>query len=458
MYMLPVEKVIGLSGRDLRITPDFSGEELQERRARLASAVGPDAHVLLPSAPPVPEDRVVEDANFYYFSGLTRCHAFVLIEGGTGRSTLFLPSRDTMDGEPSSRLGFEDADLLCSRLLFDAVCDLAQLGEALTAVRCTYMPHAEVEGGGATKFGANTCANTRAADEWDQVQPRHKRLIQLLQERYPAMTIEDACPLINPMRTIKSPAEIAVMRQAGQLSARVMIESMKATRPGLCENRLQAIAEYIFRAEGHCGSGYGVIVAGGTRTMDGHYHFNNALLGEDEIVLMDCGPDLRHYSSDIARLWPVNGVFSPWHRRMYGFIVAYHKTLLALVRPGVCAPDIYAEAARRMRKLCEGENAPFADMRPRLEQMIEAGVRYLNHGVGLSVHDAMDRNWKTEPLREGFVCALDPMIWCRDVDQYIRVEDTIVVTADGCERLTGDAPFEIDEIEAVMKQPSAFPL
>jgi len=68
----------------------------------------------------------------------------------------------------------------------------------------------------------------------------------------------------------------------------------------------------------------------------------------------------------------------------------------------------------------------------------------------LSVHDAMNREWKTQPLREGFVCALDPMVWCKPEHQYIRVEDTIVVTADGCERLTGDAPFEIDQIEALM--------
>ena len=63
------------------------------------------------------------------------------------------------------------------------------------------------------------------------------------------------------------------------------------------------------------------LVADGLRERAGISVEAPEALREDEIVLFDCGPDLRHYSSDIARLWPVNGVFSPWHRRVYGFIV-----------------------------------------------------------------------------------------------------------------------------------------
>ncbi len=166
---------------------------------------------------------------------------------------------------------------------------------------------------------------------------------------------------------------------------------------------------------------------------------------------------VRRRPSDIARLWPVNGVFGDWHRQTYGFIVEYHKVLLSLVRPGALADDIYAEAARRMAELCKQPASPFADMLPMLDQMVEKGVRYLNHAVGLSVHDAVGP-WQKEPLREGFVCVVDPMVWCKPQHEYIRVEDTIVITADGCERLTGAAPIEISEIEALMQQPSSFTL
>lgn len=454
--MQPAGRITDISGRDLLFSRDFTAGEFESRRRQIAQAIGAGACLLVPSAPPVPGDVPVQDAVFYYFCGLETCHAYLLVEGGSGRSTVFLPSRDAMEGLPEDKLGFEDADLIKQRLSVAAVVSSAELATALGGAKVIFTPHAEVEGGGATRFGANGCANRRENEPWDQAEPRHKRFIRLLRERHPGVGVEDACPLVNRMRTIKSPAEIAVLRQAGALAAAAVTEGMKATRPGMNENRLQAIAEYVLRDRGHCGLGYGVIAAGGKRTWNGHYHFNNATLREDEIVLMDCGPDLRHYSSDMARMWPANGVFGAWHRRVYGFIVEYHKALLSLVRPGILPADVYAEAAARMARLCSDRSAPYADMKPVFDGMVAAGVRYLNHGVGLSVHDAIDGAWRNEPLREGFVCALDPMAWCEPQHEYIRVEDTIVVTADGCERLTGGTPFEIDEVEALMRTGSRF--
>ena len=439
------------SGRDVLFTPDFTPNELSQRRHTIAATVGAGAHLLIASAPPVPHDERVQDANFYYFTGLGTCHTFLLVDGGSGRSRLFLPSRDTMDGEPGNRLGFEDADLIRERVGVDEVAATTELAAALAGVNTLFVPQAEVEGGGATRFVANACAKRRAEHEWDQAEPSHQRLIRLLRERFPGLAIQDACPLISAMRTIKSRAEIAVLRQAGALAAAAVTEAMKVCRPGTVENRLQAVAEYVFRDCGHCRAGYGIIVAGGPRTWDGHYHDNNATLGDDQIVLMDCGPDLRHYTSDIARIWPVNGVFDPWHRRVYGFIVEYHKTLLGLIRPGALPADIYREADRRMATLCADADAPYHDLKPLFERMVKRGVRYINHAVGLSVHDAVGP-WRDEPLREGFVGVVDPMVWCDPPREYIRVEDTIVVTADGCERLTGAAPVEIADIEALLRQ------
>jgi Xaa-Pro aminopeptidase len=438
------------SGRDLLFTPDFTASELKGRRQRIADAIGADARLLIAGAPPTPTDHPYQDASFYYFTGLETCGAYLLVDGGTGRSRLFLPSRDTMDGEPHNRLGFEDAALIRDRLDMDEVASTDALTAALSGSRVVYLPQGEVEGGGATLFRANINAKRCAEEAWDQAEPRHQRLMRLLKQRIPGVEVRDALPLIREMRTIKSPAEIAVLRQAGALAANAVVEAMKATRPGITENHLQAVGEFVYRDRGHCGPAYGWIVAGGNRTWDGHYHFNNATLHDSHIVLMDCGPDLRHYTSDIARIWPVNGTFDAWHRRVYGFIVEYHKALLSLVRPGVLPGDVYREADRRMASLCNEPDSSYHDMRPLFQQMVARGVGYLNHGVGLSVHDAIGQ-WKDVPLREGFVCVCDPMVWCEPQREYLRVEDTIVVTADGCERLTGAAPIEIAEIEALLR-------
>lgn len=438
-----------LSGIDMLFTRDFTAAELAARRRTIAGKIGGRAHLLIASAPPMPGDNPVQDANFYYFSGLETCHSYLLVDGRDGRASLFLPSRDTMAGEPEDKLGFEDAELIRKRLQVEEVLPTSALTAALAKVGVLYVPHTEMEAAGVSRFGANGCARRRQEEEWDQEEPRNKRLLRLVKERFPAIEIADALPLIAEMRTIKSPAEIEVLRQAGLLSANVMIESMKVTRPGITENRLEAIAGYVFREQGHCGPGYGVIAASGRNIWNGHYHRNNATLRDGDVVLMDCGPDLRHYSSDIARIWPVSGTYGDWHRRVYGMIEEYHKVLLSLIRPGVMAADIYAEAARRMTALCRVPGSPYASVTPLVDQMIARGVRYLNHAVGLSVHDTC-ASWQEQPLRPGFVCVVDPMVWCEPEHQYIRVEDTIVITTDGCERLTGAAPFEIKAIEALM--------
>lgn len=440
-----------LEGRDLLFTQDFSTDELAQRRQRIAETIGHGSHFLIASAPPVRHNYQYQDATFYYFTGLEIPRCFVLIEGGTGRTQLFADSRSKMHGEEFNCLGFEDADLIKQRLKFDEVQSTEEMTASLQGVKTMYVMHSEPEGGGGDFFASLGNARERSEDPWDQYEPRHLRLIRLLKDRIPGVEIEDASMLVREMRSLKSPAEIDLMRKAGQLAGDACVEAMKASYAGVNENELRAIGDYVYRLRGGCRNSYGWIVAGGKRTWDGHYGLNNREIHDGEVVLMDCGPALRNYTSDIARLWPVNGTFGPWHRRIYGFIVEYHKALLAEIKPGVLPTDVYERAAKTMAGICTEPEHPYYDMKAIFEQMVERGVGYLNHGVGLSVHDPMGR-WKDVPLREGFVVVCDPMVWCEPQREYIRVEDTLVVTKDGYEILTSTAPFEIEDIEALMRQ------
>ncbi len=439
-----------VSGQDRLFSRDVTSAELQGRRRKLAEQIGSDASVLIPAAPAQAGHRACQDATFHYFAGLDVLQSFLLIRGGDGHSTIFLPSRDEVEGEPADRLGFEEADRIRTRLAFEDARPLDQMGDALSGIGRLLLPFAEPEGGGVSRFQAGACARKREESDWDAVEPRHKALIRTLNARFPGMTIEDVGDVIGRMRRIKSPAEIEVLRQAGHLSALVMIESMKATRPGLCESHLEAIAKYIYSAYGNCDLGYGVIAASGRRIVNGHYHFNNATMQDGEVVLMDCGPDLRHYSSDIARIWPVSGTYSAWHRQIYGFIVEYHKALIGLVKPGIFAQDAYAEARAVMRRDVVPRFFPTGDVPEPIGRMLGGGGPY-NHCVGLSVHDFVGK-WRDEVIEEGMVFVVDPMAMFQERQQYIRVEDTIVVTRDGCEVLTGAAPIELDEVEALMKE------
>ena len=154
----------------------------------------------------------------------------------------------------------------------------------------------------------------------------------------------------------------------------------------------------------------------------------------------------HHGTSDIGRMWPVNGRYSDLQRELYGFIVKYHKVLLDVIRPGVHPDRIAAESAERMTAVVNETawSKPIyeASARRSLEKM------HLTHPVGMAVHDV--GHYKDEPLRPGLLITLDPMMWVPEERRYIRVEDTLLITDDGFENLTADAPLDLDDVEAIV--------
>ena len=96
------------------------------------------------------------------------------------------------------------------------------------------------------------------------------------------------------------------------------------------------------------------IIAGGPNAWYGHYGANNCELRDGDLVLFDCAPDYHYYTSDIGRMWPVNGCYTPQQRELYGFIVEYHKVLLRLIRPGVTDSQIQQEFKPAGRPVIKG--------------------------------------------------------------------------------------------------------
>jgi Xaa-Pro aminopeptidase len=255
------------------------------------------------------------------------------------------------------------------------------------------------------------------------------------------------------MRAVKSASELAVMREAGRLSALAVTEAMRFTRPGMLERRLSALASHIYLSHGALGEGYGQIVASGRNMQFGHYSRNNAVMRNGDIVLMDSAPDYQCYTSDIGRTWPVNGTYAPWQRELYGYIVKYQRTLLGLLRPGLRAEDILKAAAKKMARVI----AKTRFSKKIYEQSARRTLEFkghLSHPVGLSVHDV--GGYRNKPLEPGVVLSVDAMLWVREEELYIRCEDTVAITADGIENFTAAAPLDPDAIEAVMRENSAY--
>jgi Xaa-Pro aminopeptidase len=181
----------------------------------------------------------------------------------------------------------------------------------------------------------------------------------------------------------------------------------------------------------------------------GHYKANNAQLVDGEAVLVDCAPDYHYYTSDIGRIWPVNGRYSDVQRELYGFVVQYHKAFLDVVRPHVTPEQIMDEAAERMRAVLERSSFSKDIYQQAAARTLE-WRGHMSHPVGMAVHDV--GRYREKPLQPGVVFALDPSLWVPEEQLYYRVEDTLVITQDGYENLTADAPLELQDVEAMVQQ------
>lgn len=434
----------------------FTAEEFATRRERIMDAIGQEAHALLQGAPP-PRGyvRFRQTNSFYYCAGLETPQAYLLVDGGARTSSLYLPWRGQADLAEGAWPGAEDEALVREITGVEQIYPLDALSEQLTPVKTLYTPHAPAELQAATRPDLLAADRARAQDPWDGVLSREQRLIALLRTRLPEVVVRDLTAILDELRSIKSPSEVAVMRKAGALAAQAVIEAMRVTRPGIIEGQLGSLANYIYAVNGAQGEGYRPIIAGGENIWYAHYFRCDAPLQEGDLVLMDHAPECDYYTSDIGRLWPVNGRFNAWQRELYGFVLAYHKTLLHAVRPGVMPDQVLDDAAEIMRGVWQ--DWPFSKevYRRGAERML-AFRGHLSHPVGMAVHD--DGAYQHRPLAPGTVFAIDPQLWVSEERLYLRVEDTVVITETGRELLTDAAPIEIEEVEALMQEgPVALP-
>ncbi len=433
----------------LRWQADFPAEEFIARREKIFDAIDSEGCALLQGAP-APRGYVVfrQTNEFFYCCGLETPQAYLLMDGARRKATLYLPERGAAQLGEGAAPGVEDVDLVKALTGVDEVCSREALSEHLAGAQVVYTPHAPAELRAATRDGLQWADQTVACDPWDGQPSREQRLIALLRSRFPRIEVRDLTPILDELRSVKSPREIAVMRRAGRLCAQAVREAMRATRPGVLEYQLGALANYLYSVNGAQGEGYRPIIAGGENIWHIHYFLNNCPLKDGDLVLMDVAPECNHYTSDIGRMWPVNGVYAPWQRELYGYIVEYHKVLLSRIRPGVMPAQVMDEAAVKMRRVWENWEFSKETYREGARRTLEFRG-HLSHPVGMAVHDVGD--YHRRPLLPGTAFSVDPQMWIPEEKLYIRVEDTVVVTEDGSENLTRDAPLELDDVEALMR-------
>jgi Xaa-Pro aminopeptidase len=273
--------------------------------------------------------------------------------------------------------------------------------------------------------------------------------------------IVDSGLILHELRLVKTPDEIALLRKAADVTAEGHLAAMRDGIDGRREHQVQAEIEYGFRRRGGMGPGYGTIVATGPNATVLHYRAADGVLRDGELCLVDAGGEYDWYSADVTRTFPVSGEFTSPQRELYALVLAAEKEAIAAVRPGTTLDAVHDLVVRRLTEGLIGLGL----LQGSADERIADGAfkRYYmhrtSHWLGMDVHDvgAYHVDGKPRPLVPGMVLTIEPGLYVPPDDETapvglrgvgIRIEDDVLVGADGPVNLTDGVPKEIADVEA----------
>jgi Xaa-Pro aminopeptidase len=462
MLMAAVLAVLVAAGRaeTPRHTDVFPPEEFAARRARVFQAIGDGIAVLQGASEYPAYVKFRQNNQFFYLTGVEVPRALLLLDGRTKAATLFLPPRDErMERSEGPVLvpGDEAARLTGIPHVLDRDAFAGAFTAAATAGRAVFVPHRPEVLGAGTPRAATDAAAAIAGDPWDGRPTRPARFVERLKAAAPGIEVKDLDPALDRLRLIKSPREIALIREATRLSGVAIAEAMRSARPGQHEHDLEAIADYVFKQGGSQGVAYFALAAAGKNAYYPHYHGGRAELNAGDLVLFDYAPDYKYYTSDITRMFPVSGRFSPEQKERYTIYLRLYQALMTSIKPRVAPTDVIREAVAKMDGIVAA--FPFTSdvtrtaARAFVDRYRESTRNSLGHMIGMAVHDVQPAFDVLEP---GMTFTIEPALTVPDERVYIRLEDAILITETGYENLSGFLPMEPEAIEKLMAEPGRF--
>jgi Xaa-Pro aminopeptidase len=440
----------------------FPPEEFAARRDRVADKIGDAVAIVLGTSEPPGEMPFRQNSQFFYLTGVAEPRAAVILDGRAKTTTLFLlPKSDRRDQSMFGAALSPGPDAVSDTGITDIQTRDA-LGPALDKIladhRAVFTPFAaEVLGsqsqGDPTRMWA---ANKR--DPWDERDSREQTFIAKLRAASPGIDVKDLDPIVNALRAVKSPREIALIRDATRIAGEGIMAAMRDARPGAHEYELQADAEFVFKKNGALGGSYFALIATGTNTYYTHYNKNTAVLQDGDLVQFDYAPDYKYYQSDVTRVFPANGKFTARQREYYGIYLKLYQAVMTSIQVHVTPKDVTIAAVKKMDAIIA--SFPFTD--PKIKAAAQALVEMyrndrgvsLGHNVGLEVHDVGGLQAPT--LEPGRIFTIEPEMRLEDEHQGVRLEDMILITDHGYENLSAFVPIEVSDVEKTMSGGRSF--
>lgn len=441
-------------------TKAFSKSEFATRRAEVMKSIGSDSIAVIRGNEGMPSYVAFrQGGDFFYLTGVEAPGATLVLDGGSGKETLFLPPKNEQRERSEGALLAPDD---VSREL-TGISDIRPVGDFTTfmgrlssARQGLYAPMAPQVLEAMSRDLAVRYNQERIDDPWDGRSSREMHFISLLHERLPGFQVKNLTPILDRMRLIKSKEEIEVLRRSSQLAVEALVEAMRSTQPGMYEYELDALGRFIYLRNGADGMAYYALVADGVNAYQPHYHAGQSQITDGHLVLMDFAPSYHYYNSDVTRMWPANGRFSPEQRDLYNFYLGCYRAILNHIRPNVPISTIGTEAAKDMEALLartkfSNEKSTRAASKFVSDYKRRASLPnfMLGHWVGLSTHDV---GGVVSELKPGMVFTIEPALTVPEDETYIRLEDMLLVTERGVQNMSASAPMEIEAIEKLMKE------
>jgi Xaa-Pro aminopeptidase len=376
-----------------------------------------------------------QDNDFFYFTGVEDTGAVLVMAPAAEQAVLFLPEQSAreimVDGpnlikDPGARAKTGFNEIFPVSFLDEFLARRLPQSGGVFHLRLSPRDTMDL-----SRSETGLMDGRRARSHYNDQLSADRYRIGKLRERYPQMELRDVTPIVDGLRVIKSAEEIEILRRNGRISAEGVRQAMLATRPGVFEYEIEAAAMAVILKGGARGAAYAPIVGSGPNSCIWHYDLNSRRVEPQDVVLMDFGGDLDHLTMDITRTWPASGRFTAEQKAVYQTVLEVEKACIEAYRPGATVADVRAHVAGVLR-------AKGIDPRG-----LEGGF---GHGVGLCVHDVPLGG----VLKEGMVFAIEPALYDPAKGFGVRIEDTVLITASGCDVLTRGVPKEIEEVEKLV--------
>ena len=435
----------------------FPPEEFAERRARVMQKIGDGAAIVLGTTEPPGEMPLRQGNQFFYVSGVVEPRAILLIDGKTKRSTLFLNPRNAQREASMYGPGLSPGEEAAKSTGIDEVLprgDFQATVEALAKEgRVLYTPFRAEVLGSISAGDPDRLWNANKNDPWDGRTSREQAFQAHLKTVAPNSEIRNLDPILDAMRGIKSAREIAVIREATRIAGLGIMEAMRDAKPGMSEYELQADSEFVFKKYGAFGASYFALIGTGPNTYYTHYHRNTGKLADGDLVQYDYAPDYKYYQSDVTRVFPANGKFTPRQREYYDIYLRLYRAVMTSIKVHVAPKDVIKEAVVKMDAIMAGY--PFTDdkIKSAAQKFVENYRRQqtratsLGHGVGMEVHDV---RMPGDTLEPGEIFTIEPEMRIEEDHLGMRFEDMLLITENGYENLSAFVPIEIADIEKLM--------